>query len=449
MKKPCFFFICVIFATALNSFAVSLMDIPATWTLQSLATNGKDYAFSFVDRTKAADGVYLQVNQKRLGPFARVTRLGWSPDGSALGFCAGEGKAISVYVDLKKRGSFDEIWQYIWAPKGSDLAVVGVNGTKTSIQLNAGSAVLYDKAVEGGLEPGMGFRDPHWSPDGKRFVFFFSHFGQSVLWDGLKPVEKHEGIFDLSLSPDGKSLAFGAFDKKMWYLHRGDQTIGPEAVGFYGVAWAPDSRRLAYSRSSYNTPCEIWVDNQMLTQVSSKSGVYPRWSPDGQQIAFEYTEPIGDRFFYYNGEILGPFMDDYYLFTYRWSADSKHFAVPVQKKDGSKNWTVLVDGEEVGPFPERPLLPDAPWSPDGSKFAFITYTWSPTAHYTLFVDGVSQAQGFSLDEAVWAADSHHLAFQREEDNVTYSKVLFEGEEYPGTVFAGKVLMVENGKLLFK
>ncbi len=111
------------------------------------------------------------------------------------------------------------------------------------------------------------------------------------------PGVEHEslsvGFQSLALSPDGKKLAFVAHGDVFAASARdgGDATRvtnTPEAET--QLAWAPDSRRLAYV-STRDGPAHIFVyDFGTRTETKLTDGaandVGPTWSPDGKSVAF-------------------------------------------------------------------------------------------------------------------------------------------------------------------
>jgi tricorn protease len=102
-----------------------------------------------------------------------------------------------------------------------------------------------------------------------------------------------QGFQSLALSPDGKKLAFVAHgDVFAASAREGGEatrvTDTPEAET--QIAWAPDSRRIAYV-SNRDGPAHIFVYD-FGTRAETKltdgpaSDVGPTWSPDGKSIAF-------------------------------------------------------------------------------------------------------------------------------------------------------------------
>lgn len=110
---------------------------------------------------------------------------------------------------------------------------------------------------------------------------------------GVEHLTLSNGIQQLALSPDAKKLAFVVRGELFAVSAKdgGDATrVTTTAGSEEQIAWAPDSRRLAYS-SDRDGPWHLYLyDFTTRTESQLTRGrandISPRWSPDGTRLSF-------------------------------------------------------------------------------------------------------------------------------------------------------------------
>ena len=218
-------------------------------------------------------------NRQRLVPSAGayLSSAASSPDGTRIAYVRG-------YQDGSR-------WvAHIWT--------VGADGTDP-VQLTSGTG-----------------RDasPRWSPDGETIVFDRAADGarhimrMSPAGAGLEAVTT-EGRqnFSAAFSPDGTQLAYAAGSILMVAAADGTnprRAIAPVAWPG-GLSWSPDGTRIAFIRARDGVNMLTTADTTGLHEEivfsSTDQVLAPRWSPDGQLIAFHTIETGGKHRLYVSG----------------------------------------------------------------------------------------------------------------------------------------------------
>ena len=196
------------------------------------------------------------------------------------------------------------------------------------------------------------------------------------------------------LSPDGRWLAFGWWQGRgggRLYVRRTDAPNDPprdlsgELGDVEGLAWAPDSRTLAFTTTAQAGRCTLWrvtLDGETPQALAHCAALFTPtvdWSPDGRSIAF--------------------------------SAEA----------DGAGGlFAVAPDGSGLRRLSTAPPLamPDhqPAWSPDGTRLAFVRQDPADGTRdvYEIASSGAAQRitalRLYRLHGLTWAADGRDLVY---------------------------------------
>jgi Tol biopolymer transport system component len=182
----------------------------------------------------------------------------WSPDGSSLAYVS-RGTVLAIRAmrtgeTRELRPGLDPLFTPRWAPDGRSLAAIGRDGQGRygihRIDPGTGSASLVVEAAND-----LGIWGLDWLPDSKKIVFRERQKeGFAVVEYDIDAGTRRElargGILSLSLSPDGRHLAYvtDAFQLMLLPMSGGE----PRAVQIQGgqkgpvmvFSWTPDSRAM-------------------------------------------------------------------------------------------------------------------------------------------------------------------------------------------------------------
>ena len=233
----------------------------------------------------------------------------------------------------------DRAWNVdgAWSPGGGRIAFQSTR---------EGHSDLYLMDVSDGrvrrLTNGLGFNEsPRWSPDGSWISFTSSRAGVKGPLGGAAGF--HRNIY--LVRPDGTDL------RRLTSLSGFDG----------GAAWSPDGSGLAFV-SDRGGAFDLYTmapdgrDQRQITHHASGPGyaAYPSWSPDGDQIAFNASNPPGD------------------------SAGSSIYSMPAGGGDAAR----VTRGYDF----------QADWSPDGSWIAFLGKRLGHTQLFAVRPDGSDLTQ---------------------------------------------------------
>ncbi len=229
-------------------------------------------------------------------------------------------------------------------------------------------------------------------------------FAFDQAYDALSATE---GINEVAVSPDGARVAW--VQNGVYVVALGSASAPRRIADGHGVAWAPDSRRLAFlSDSAKSGQLDLYVAEATggsPKKITSLTGYLasPRWSGDGKSVSILFTEnapraagPLGpstpesgvvgariynQRIAVVNvesGTVKQVSPPDLYVHEYDWSADGKSFAATAGPGPGDNNWYIsklytfdAATGKGEPIYKPRLQIADPRWSPDSRSIAFI------------------------------------------------------------------------------
>ena len=310
--------------------------------------------------------------------YERVTPAGgakemwpmWSADGNTLFY-------VSDRSDAGNKNGAQNIW----------TATIGGSGARRLSNFTGGR-VLWPSISYDGREVVFEHNFAIWKLDtssGKSSEVAITRRGASA-GPGVERQRLNDRINELQLSPDGKKVAFIVRGE----VFAASATDGGDAARVsnsvaeeYQIAWAPDSRRLAYVSDRDGVPHLFMYDftsnpETQLTRDTMDDST-PRFSPDGKSLAFirgakelrvmdvaAKTDRVVKTAIFERPPLSSdrPFV---------WSPDGKWLAyVPVAENQFKNVNVVSIDGNSTGPasFLANVFSNTVSWSPDGAYILF-------------------------------------------------------------------------------
>lgn len=290
----------------------------------------------------------------------------WSPDGKKIAFASSRDKN-----------------------RGSEIYVMDADGSNQTRLTNV---------------PGSD-KDPAWSPDGKKIAFASTRdegylseiYVMNADGGNQRRLSHNPGIDRYPVwSPDSKKIAYESARKSNttgWEVYAVDVETGEEInltsnpANDFGPRWSPDGKKIAFG-SERDGHGEIYVmnaDGTEQTRLTNYEGPpqqpgsmvtpgcwQPRWSPDGERIAFMFFEPTSGFDVYVinsdgtNQTALTDFSPHCMIELSGWSPDCQKlifcgFISKEQMWSGSCDiWVMDSDGSNLVNVSHNPAVDDAP-----------------------------------------------------------------------------------------
>jgi Tol biopolymer transport system component/DNA-binding winged helix-turn-helix (wHTH) protein len=324
----------------------------------------------------------------------------WSPDGRRLLFADGADlyEANSDASDARKLATLRAQIGYVRiSPDGQKIRAT-VNDLKT------GFTELWELNRDGSkphpLLPKWN-DSPHeccgrWTPDGKYFLFNSFREGRNSLWalperhswihGKAKPVQLTNGPLDFWLpvpSKDGKKIFAMGGQPRSEVLRYDGRSFVPylDGASVNDLAFSADGQHVAYISVPEGALWTSKIDGRDRIELSDPSvmeAALPRWSPDGNQIAFMARTQNTDWRAYLvgaNGHGLRELIPGATAgFDPGWSPDGKSIVLAVNDLGGTGGRISILDLQtaKVVLVPGGENLFSPRWSPDGRYIAAIT-----------------------------------------------------------------------------
>lgn len=383
----------------------------------------------------------------------------WSPDGRELAYATqqtrfpegrqpGEIWTVNIVTGEQRLLAAVDASQPTWSPHGHRIAYWGVHQGSSRRD-------IWTVPTTGG--PPMAVTDdefldwnPVWSPDGKQLYFASDRGGSMNLWRvAMDEVTGHvlgapEPVTTpspyaahISFARDGKRIAYAhvlsrsnlqrvAFDPDSGTLAGEPVWITQGSILMSNPDVSPDGEWLVVTTADEASREDLIImradgtSQRRLTDDIHKDRA-PRWSPDGQRIAF-YSDRSGKYEIWSidpNGAALRQLTHTSGRDVYSpvWSPDGSRL---LYQHRGQGNFIIDVDRPWAGQSPERLPQGDVEmftpwaWSPDGQKLAGGLRRRgqhvSTLATYSLATQEYESLTPLGLNPAVWLQDGERLLF---------------------------------------
>ena len=393
----------------------------------------------------------------------------FSPDGERHAYVARDGETSRVVLDGDAGPAFDQILSIVWSSVGAHLGYIASSGDKRVVSYDHEIVAEVDGIGLGGFSfPAAGDRyavvvqrDDVWSclidgeligdylrivtpakfsDDGSRYAYVAVREGRAVVVDNGEELEARGPSPPVSLSPDGKHLAFvrRARDKRAVSL---DGVVGPpfQLIMEPGVIFSEDSARSAY--------CAQRGENKFLV-VDGEPG------PPFRQLGSVQPQFVAGRLVYTiarrgRGESLVIDREETQaydqIFGPSFTPDGRHHAF-IGERDGT--YGAIIDGQEIATYAHAPGAPL--FSPDGKHLAYVA---GRDREVFVVLDGI---EGTHFDHIApstlaFTPNSEHLVHVAANGDRRFIVIddLVIDNDYQGFLRGGGVLIEDDRNLIVR
>jgi WD40 repeat protein len=357
-------------------------------------------------------------------PDCMAVHLTWLPNDAQLGvecrYMDGDGKVtvwnVATRQVVRVLDHTTSVHRAVWSPDGALLASGCLDGVVRVWDGRSGEELCALRDLSGQVG------SVAWSSDGARLAWSGPDGGIRV-WDYATESEGHmlqsltSGYRTVLWSLDSKQLV-SAPEGNLGTLQVWDVASGAEleAVDYTfvptGMAWSPDSTRLA--ASSMDSTLRVWnaTEGSPLYVEQLQAAIVPNvqavaWSPDGTRLATANTDNTVRLWDAASGREMRVLDNQEPLVSVAWSPNSQSIA-------SWSNTTVrvwdAVSGDEVHGLDHADIAIGA-WSPDGARLATVSNdgqvrVWDPVTGAALLA--LEDQMGL-IHQVVWSPDGTRLA----------------------------------------
>lgn len=377
-------------------------------------------------RVKVWDAVNGQVlHSLEREPDCTAIDLAWRPDNAQLGvgcrYMDGDGKVtvwdVTTWQVERVLDHTTSVHRAVWSPDGALLASGCMDGAVRVWDGQSGEELYTLRDLSGQVG------SIAWSSDGTRLAWSGSD-DRIQVWGFVTEPESHtlqsvaNGSQTVLWSLDDRQLVsapeggFGAL--QVWDVASGaelaavDYTFVPT-----GMAWAPDSTRLA--ASSMDGTLRVWnaTEGSLIYREAIQAAIVPNaqavaWSPDGARLATANTDNTVRVWDAASGREMRVLNNHGPLMAVAWSPNSQSIA---SWGDTTVRVWDAVSGDELHGLDHADIVIGLAWSPDGVRLATASNdgqvrVWDPVAGTVLLEP---EDQMGLIHQVMWSSDGTRLA----------------------------------------